>query len=206
MTREFEKRWPEVWEETTLPDGLVLRHHPASECKGHYCSLHNPSDHPLAGCPLYWRSDRMLMERVCEHGIGHPDPDDLDHRVRSGRWTGDDDVHGCDGCCMNIPIHTTESEFRVSCLPPDHEAAHHFTITVSWRGKGRWAVLDPRGFCLGHDGEWDYEPMNSSRTEEWLAEHRFSLSEALGRAQREAPNLTIANLTVMDAINGKFRG
>jgi hypothetical protein len=34
------------------------------------------------------------MERICDHGIGHPDPDDI--RVRE-RW--DEGVHGCDGCC-----------------------------------------------------------------------------------------------------------
>jgi hypothetical protein len=34
------------------------------------------------------------MERICEHGIGHPDPDD--RRIRTGEDMGD---HGCDGCC-----------------------------------------------------------------------------------------------------------
>jgi hypothetical protein len=34
------------------------------------------------------------MERICEHGCGHPDPDD--HRILTGE---DDGIHGCDGCC-----------------------------------------------------------------------------------------------------------
>jgi hypothetical protein len=34
------------------------------------------------------------MERICEHGIGHPDPDQI-MRDEAG-W-----VHGCDGCCSN---------------------------------------------------------------------------------------------------------
>lgn len=34
------------------------------------------------------------MERICKHGIGHPDPDDL--KVQSSWAEG---VHGCDGCC-----------------------------------------------------------------------------------------------------------
>ena len=34
------------------------------------------------------------MERICDHGIGHPDPDEF--RIRNGE---DDGIHGCDGCC-----------------------------------------------------------------------------------------------------------
>jgi hypothetical protein len=34
------------------------------------------------------------MERICEHGVGHPDPDDL--RVIRDRIMG---IHACDGCC-----------------------------------------------------------------------------------------------------------
>ena len=30
-------------------------------------------------------------ERVCPHGVGHPDPD--------RRHADDPGVHGCDGCC-----------------------------------------------------------------------------------------------------------
>jgi hypothetical protein len=42
----------------------------------------------------HWRGDRDMMERICTHGIGHPDPDDF--RIRMGFDSG---VHGCDGCC-----------------------------------------------------------------------------------------------------------
>lgn len=31
-----------------------------------------------------------MMERMCPHGIGHPDPDEITLDV----------VHGCDGCCI----------------------------------------------------------------------------------------------------------
>src|SRR5690606_407223 len=54
------------------------------------------------------------------------------------------------------------TRYEVSCLPQDNINAHHFTITVEWRGDDRWAVLH-HGFCLGADGEWDYEPRPSSR-------------------------------------------
>jgi len=48
---------------------------------------------------LNWRSDRRLMERVCPHGIGHPDPDDVAYRVSRGE-PATVAVHGCDGCCV----------------------------------------------------------------------------------------------------------
>lgn len=53
------------------------------------CPIHSPSDHVMRGFPTHWRFDRRIMERICPHGIGHPDPDD---RTEDG-------VHGCDGCC-----------------------------------------------------------------------------------------------------------
>lgn len=48
--------------------------------------------------PLHWRSDRGIFERICPHGIGHPDPDcmrfylEYHEDISAG-------VHGCDGCC-----------------------------------------------------------------------------------------------------------
>jgi hypothetical protein len=68
--------------------------HSRDECEGDHCPIHNPSDHPLKDAPTHWRGDRGIMERVCQHGVGHPDPDDI--RVRRGWWEG---IHGCDGCC-----------------------------------------------------------------------------------------------------------
>ncbi len=80
----------------------VLQTHGPSQCSGEFCSIHNPSDHPLRNARLNWRGDRGFMERICEHGIGHPDPDGLDHLKRT---LGDRykqyafGIHGCDGCC-----------------------------------------------------------------------------------------------------------
>lgn len=87
-----------IHEVVELYGGQTLRVHPSSECyPGLPCVIHSPSEHALSDAPLYWRGDRGLMERVCPHGIGHPDPDCLRFR----RLQGDDDpgVHGCDGCC-----------------------------------------------------------------------------------------------------------
>lgn len=80
-----------------LDGGAVLRTHPAAQCSGEHCVMHNPSDHHMRDWPLNWRGDRGIMERLCPHGIGHPDPDSLAHLERVG--TPDDGTHGCDGCC-----------------------------------------------------------------------------------------------------------
>jgi hypothetical protein len=41
------------------------------------------------------------MERICEHGVGHPDPDHLDfvRHTKGGAAAETESVHGCDGCC-----------------------------------------------------------------------------------------------------------
>jgi hypothetical protein len=78
----------------TTGTGQTIKVHGPLKCKGNPCPIHNPSDHHMKNWPTNWRGDRSIMERICEHGIGHPDPDDW--RIRSGE---DDGNHGCDGCC-----------------------------------------------------------------------------------------------------------
>ncbi|MBF9135194.1 hypothetical protein I0C86_40665 [Plantactinospora sp. S1510] len=76
--------------------GDVVVTHGADDCLPP-CTIHSPSNHPMIGWPQNWRGDRKSMERVCEHGVGHPDPDDLQVRVRRGAR-----VHTCDGCCVAL--------------------------------------------------------------------------------------------------------
>ena len=82
--------------------GQKLVVHNRIDCSGK-CAIHNPSDHPLKDAPTHWRDDRALMERICKHGVGHPDPDDLAYKIsirgEVAEWEG---VHGCDGCCRNV--------------------------------------------------------------------------------------------------------
>ena len=49
--------------------------HSPSACAGANCTIHNRSDHHMRSFPQHWRSDRGIMERICPHGVGHPDPD-----------------------------------------------------------------------------------------------------------------------------------
>lgn len=78
-------------------NGVLTNVHDPDLCAGEWCVVHNPSPHHMRDWDLNWRGDRGLMERICPHGIGHPDPDSLAFFERNGQdWQG---VHGCDGCC-----------------------------------------------------------------------------------------------------------
>lgn len=81
---------------TTGTGQLLVNVHAPEACEGRHCVIHNPSDHPMRDFPTHFREDRQIMERICPHGIGHPDPDDAAFRASRG---DDDTVHGCDGCC-----------------------------------------------------------------------------------------------------------
>lgn len=74
----------------TTGTGQVLSGvHSINACRPRACTIHNPSDHHMRDWPTHWRDDRRIMERMCPHGVGHPDPDDINP----------DHIHGCDGCC-----------------------------------------------------------------------------------------------------------
>lgn len=92
-------------EKHTLVGGTVLVnvHKARPECFTKYCCIHWPSKHHLADWPQNWREDRKIMERMCEHGVGHPDPDDVAFNQRL--YGVDVSDHGCDGCC--VPPHNS---------------------------------------------------------------------------------------------------
>lgn len=81
----------------TTGTGQVLDVHDAHTCTGLFCVIHHPSPHSMRDFPTHWRADRCLMERICPHGIGHPDPDGLAHIPAKRRQI--ESIHGCDGCC-----------------------------------------------------------------------------------------------------------
>lgn len=77
---------------------LLVNVHLPDKCNGEWCVVHNPSPHHMRGWRLNWRDDTGIMERLCPHGVGHPDPDSVAFHERIGQsWAGS---HGCDGCCQ----------------------------------------------------------------------------------------------------------
>lgn len=91
------------------PDGIQLENsteilrgvHDPSTCTGRACPIHNRTVHSMRAFPQHWRSDRGLMERICPHGVGHPDPDAYSYLVTTlGEANAQAEFsHACDGCC-----------------------------------------------------------------------------------------------------------
>ena len=115
----------------------VLRVHSADNCLSKdRCPIHNRSDHAMRTFPQLWRTDISVMERTCEHGIGHPDPD--------SSWDKDDErwSHGCDGCCSP----TLSPVLALTASP----SRHHVT-SVSWSKEGRAYVSCSCGALMSGD-------------------------------------------------------
>lgn len=85
-----------------LPDGTLLQTHSPSQCVGNFCSIHNPSDHPLRDAPQLWDGRFKAIYRLCSHGHVHIDVDDFTFKVRLAlppAVLALISVHDCDGCC-----------------------------------------------------------------------------------------------------------
>lgn len=83
------------------------------------------------------------------------------------------------------------TQYLVTCVLEDKDPGGYRDITVEYRGDDRYAVLR-LGWCLGSNGEWDYEMRTSERTDEWLDAHRFDLETALRLAKEAAQDVALA--------------
>lgn len=99
-----------------------------------------------------------------------------------------------------LPPTAKATEYRLTLLPEDHPDSHVFELKVSWRGRGKWAVMR-HSLCLGTDGEWDYEPSPSNREDDWIDSHRFDLPTALRLADEALPSLRINGMTAADVLH-----
>ena len=86
-----------------LPDGRELVNvHDDSLCAGRTCVIHNPTEHHMVEWTLHWREDRGIFERICEHGVGHPDPDQHEYWREADKLY--EAIHGGDMCCHDHEI------------------------------------------------------------------------------------------------------
>lgn len=96
------------------------------------------------------------------------------------------------------------TRYTVSLLPEGDINANLYEITVEERGQldgtTLWAACR-MGRCLNRRGRWDYEMQPSSRTDRWIAGHRFDFDTALRLAKKAAPPITVNGWTVADALN-----
>jgi hypothetical protein len=98
------------------------------------------------------------------------------------------------------PLATSRAtRYEVSILPEDDINYSVFTITVQYRGNGRWAVQRGEHSCLGADGTWVQGVQEYDRGEDWLFNHRFDLDTALHLARKAAPRISVNGHTALDA-------
>lgn len=100
---------------------------------------------------------------------------------------------------------TTVTEYTISAVPRelrDHPDAPSFEVQVCFRpqmdGTPKWGVYWRDRRCLHRSGRWDWEMQPSSRTDRWLASHRFDLDRALRLARIAAPQLTLNGMGPKD--------
>ena len=97
---------------------------------------------------------------------------------------------------MPVPEPTVQvTRYQIGCLPEGHELSSHLSVTVEYRGRDKWAVVD-HPYCLSVDGEWHYEIRPSERDDDWLAAHRFDLETALDLAKKAVPLMSVNGWTV----------
>lgn len=84
----------------------------------------------------------------------------------------------------------TVAGYRVSCLPPDHPDARHFTITVTYRTRGDESgfVVRDAGIYFDRDGLFTDEPVLMPE------------AEALALAKEIAPIMVVSGSTVTDVL------
>lgn len=76
---------------------------------------------------------------------------------------------------------TTPARITRYTLGPEHDPVN-IELAGQISGRGKWAIRW-RSSCLSHAGEWHYEPLPSSRTEEFLAAHRWdNVEDAIDKA------------------------
>lgn len=84
------------------------------------------------------------------------------------------------------------TRYEVTAWPGPADAVNrsHYVLLVEWRGNDNCCVTDGFG-CYRADGNREYEPLPSSREDDFIKRTRFPLDEALELARRIAPTMTV---------------
>jgi len=56
-------------------------------------------------------------------------------------------------------------------------------VGIEWRGPDKWVIVMDNMYVLNKKGQFEYEPMPSSRTDDFLSRTRFSFEEAWLKAE-----------------------
>lgn len=99
------------------------------------------------------------------------------------------------------PVSIKPTRYTVTCLPHNHPEVYHYSLTLEFRGQGKWAICRAGDGCYNaFTGQFDHESVPSERADEWKRQHRFTLKAARIYAMQLAPGLTVNGHTVEDAL------
>lgn len=113
----------------------------------------------------------LVSLHVARRELGHEDIDTIDV-LKIYDETRDENKRLHELVSMAEAYTITDDSKRLS-----HGYEH---IEVKHRGDNLWCVSNGSS-VLNKNGEWEWEPQPSSRTDEFIAETRFSLDEAIAR-------------------------
>lgn len=139
---------------------MKIRFHNPESCAGEPCAVHNPQHH-MKDWPTTVRFDReCLIERICKHGVGHPDPHSVDYLANRDvhNWGQKEahmaySIHGCDLCCTP----PTPEEFREDnkmTVPSNYRG-----VPVPARLRQYWDKPTGRAWRQGVDAKGDMTPV-----------------------------------------------
>ena len=91
----------------------------------------------------------------------------------------------------------TPVKYEVSIVPATDKEAHYWSVTVEYRGDGKWAVCH-NGMTMTKTGRWTWEPSGSRRGKGYLKAHRHDKDTALALAKVASRTVEINGLRVAD--------
>lgn len=178
-----------ITEYTTGTGQKLWNIHPSDKCAGEYCVIHNPSNHSMRDFPTHWRSDRGLMERICPHGVGHPDPDGLAYALSLDHSAG---LHGCDGCCSRtLPIpcfNCGENHDCAWCDPSSYDEDDFVEVHDYWNDP-EWVDQNAAPNGIGPICKYCHRLIDWSPTDHAIDCSRFGNNNGLGQEMMNRDNI-----------------
>lgn len=96
-------------------------------------------------------------------------------------------------------IFTYSDRMQVSALPQAHPASNYFSLFVGYRdtvnGISMYAVMGNHSKVMDAQGNFEWESMPSSRTDDFKERTRFPLERALALAREHVLNLTVNGIS-----------
>lgn len=122
-----------TWSVKVGGSGLQVLHnvHSIKDCTGDTCIVHNPSD--TVANREGWGYDFRetgVVERTCDHGVGHPDKDSvayLELTTGETHWG----IHGCDGCCAEPEEVQALQEAELQAIAEENEFFNGYEAAVT---------------------------------------------------------------------------